>query len=382
MNVLIARSVFARRGVSLLELILALALSVIVMAAIAWALHLHLNAFDTRRTDVEKSQLARAVLKLVADDLRSVVAHNAIDFTDAAELATTSSVAGLNNALSGTGNTNGTGSTGNSTNTNGSGTSSSSSQNQVSSGNLSSGSTSGTGTTSTGNTSSTGSTGGAEEEPKDLSADLMPSTIPGIYGNQYQLSVDVSRLPRIEDFMVSVGTSDIPSDVKTIAYYLGASAGPVDAAQDTLVAQRQAAQASSSTSAQGWGRGLMRRVLDRSVTQWAVNSGDTSRLDAQGELVAEEVVALEFRYFDGTAWLTQWDTQANGGLPQAIEIAVAISTGNADDVVPSTSPLSQDGVGQPLALQSGANIKVYSQVIRIPAAKPLEADASLETDAP
>jgi hypothetical protein len=344
----------ARRGVSLLELILALSLSVIVMAAIAWAMHLHLSAFDTRRTDVEKSQLARAVLKLVADDLRSVVAHNAIDFTDAAKLATTSSVAGLD-ALAGGG---GTGDD----------------QDQDDDG-------SGDDDGDEGGDESS-STGDEEEQPKDLSADLMPSTIPGIYGNQYQLSIDVSRLPRIEDFMVTAGASDIPSDVKTVAYYLAADTGPVDAAEDTLVAQRQAAQASSSANAQGWGRGLMRRVLDRSVTQWALNNGDASRLDAQGELVAEEVVALEFRYFDGTAWLTEWDTQASGGLPQAIEVAVAISTGDANEIVPTGSPLAQDGVLEPLALQSGTNIKVYSQVIRIPAAKPLEEDATLETDAP
>jgi hypothetical protein len=349
----------ARRGVSLLELVLALALSVLVMGAIAFALHLHLNAFDTRRTDVEKSQLARAVLKLMADDLRSVVAHNAIDFTDAAKLATTSSVPGLDDALSGGDDTGGDDDDDDQDDTGGDDDDDSDA---------------GGGDTPTDGTE--------EEQPKDLSADLMPSTIPGIYGNQYQLSVDVSRLPRIEDFMLTAGASDIPSDVKTIAYYLAADTGPVDAAEDTLVAQRAAAQASSSAGAQGWGRGLMRRTLDRSVTQWAVNNGDTSRLDAKGELVAEEVVTLEFRYFDGTAWLTEWDTQASGGLPQAIEVAVAINTRSADEVVASGSPLSQDGVSEPLALQSGGNIKVYSQVIRIPSAKPLEEDATLETDAP
>lgn len=328
------------RGVTLLELILALGLSVIVLGAIAWMLQLYLRAFDTRRTDIEKAQLARAVLKLIGDDLRSVVAHNAIDFTDAARLATGGTVPGLDEETSGD------------------------EDNDEDDGDADQ---PGDGAISDANAS------GEEEEPKDLSADLTPSTIPGIYGNQFQLQIDISRLPRIEDLYATAGASDLPSDVKTVAYYLAADVGPTDDTQSTLLADERAAQNSSAASAQGWGRGLMRRALDRSVTQWAVANGDTSRLDTQGQLVAEEVVALEFRYFDGTTWLTEWDTEASGGLPQAIEVAVAISTSDvaaADslDVTPA-----QSGPLDPLAQQQNSNVKVFSQIIRIPSAAPLEA---------
>jgi hypothetical protein len=344
-----------RRGVTLLELILALGLSVIVLGAIAWALQLYLRAFDTRRTDIEKAQLARAVLKLIADDLRSVVAHNAIDFTDAAKLATAASVPGLDEALGGDDSGGGDDLVGG-----------------ISGDDIPTGDT---------------PTDGAEEEPKDLSSDLMPSTIPGIYGNQYQLQMDISRLPRIEDFVAGPGRGDIPSDVKTVAYYLAPETTPTDDNESTLLADRQAAQAASAAASQGWGRGLVRRALDRSVTEWAVNNGDLSLLDAQGELVAEEVVALEFRYFDGSSWLMEWDTQSNGGLPQAIEVAVAIDTRDAVDIAASGSRAPQTTELDPLALQSGDDIKVFSQIIRIPAAAPIDPNQTLddeviETDAP
>ena len=152
----------SRRGaLTLLELILALALSVIVIAAIGWAIQLHLQALDTRRSDVEEAQLARAVLKLIADDLHSVVAYNTINYDEAARIA----------AMGIPG---------------------------VASGDIEEGDDNFEQDPVEGDPEATAPE--EEEPPKDLSADLTPGAIPGIYGNQYQLQVDISRLPRIEDF--------------------------------------------------------------------------------------------------------------------------------------------------------------------------------------
>src|SRR5688500_6057297 len=53
-------------GMTLLELMLALSLSVVVMGVIAIVIDLHLRTLDTRRTEVEEAQLARAVLRQMA----------------------------------------------------------------------------------------------------------------------------------------------------------------------------------------------------------------------------------------------------------------------------------------------------------------------------
>lgn len=42
------------------------------------------------------------------------------------------------------------------------------------------------------------------------------------------------------------------------------------------------------------------------------------------QLLAAEVVQLEFRYYDGQFWSSQWDSQAQGSLPLAVEVAVAV----------------------------------------------------------
>jgi len=41
------------------------------------------------------------------------------------------------------------------------------------------------------------------------------------------------------------------------------------------------------------------------------------------QLLAAEVVQLEFRYFDGQSWVSQWDSGQTGAIPQAVEVALA-----------------------------------------------------------
>ena len=62
-------------GLTLLELILALALSVLVLMAIGMAIDMHYRMFDVRRTSIEETHVARAVLRSIADDLRTAVQY-------------------------------------------------------------------------------------------------------------------------------------------------------------------------------------------------------------------------------------------------------------------------------------------------------------------
>jgi hypothetical protein len=70
----------------------------------------------------------------------------------------------------------------------------------------------------------------------------------------------------------------------------------------------------------------VRRSLDRAVTRFASQSGDIGGLDAAAEVLATEVVAVQFAYFDGTTWLSEWDSQSMQSLPLAIEILLTIAT--------------------------------------------------------
>jgi type II secretory pathway component PulJ len=62
-------------GFTLLEVLLSLVLSVLVLAIVATAVSLHMRLLNSSRTDIEQSQLARAVLRQMADDLHGAVAY-------------------------------------------------------------------------------------------------------------------------------------------------------------------------------------------------------------------------------------------------------------------------------------------------------------------
>ncbi len=265
-----------RAAFTLLEMLLALGLSAVVIAAIAMAVDIHWRVLDAGRRDVEEAQLARAILTRMADDIRGAVQYDPQQAekllgqvvpspTDAGELA---SAAGLNAA-------------------------------EVQ--------------------SAMSEMGG---DSTDAPSSWVPPSIPALYGSTDVLQVDVSRLPRLDQISAAVGADPLSptaqhlTDVQSIAYYLGdagvaSSSQPVDGAS----------AAPSGTASSG---GLFRRQLDRAITAWAAEQGTLSNVDVLLEPIAPEVTRLEFSYYDGSSWYSEWDSVAAGGLPTAVEIAIAL----------------------------------------------------------
>ena len=103
-----------------------------------------------------------------------------------------------------------------------------------------------------------------------------------------------------------------------------------------------------------------------------------SRLDAVGEVIALEVMALEFRYFDGQQWLSAWDSEELGGLPMAIEVAIAVEDDTGDPRPGNGSATNSNNLS---SAQSAQNVRIYHQVIRIPSADPTSNEEAFETDA-
>ena len=72
---------------------------------------------------------------------------------------------------------------------------------------------------------------------------------------------------------------------------------------------------------------------------------------------------MEIYYFDGTEWLTSWDTTQGNGLPQAIRVAIALADPSHPERMQSVASIedayNQDPDG------------VYSQIIRLPASDPI-----------
>ena len=101
-----------RRGLTLLELMLALTLSTFVLVAISMAIDLHLRVLQSRRGHVERIQLARSVLTIIANDLRSTVQQNTTDFSALASLASAALSGAAADATGATGTDSGSGGTG------------------------------------------------------------------------------------------------------------------------------------------------------------------------------------------------------------------------------------------------------------------------------
>lgn len=273
-----ADSVATRLGITLLELMLALGLTSLVLAAVAMAIDLYLRTLDRRRQEVDEAQLVRAVLRRMADDLRSVVRFSPPNAEELESLMSAGASLDPTKALQGLGvSPPGSGANGTSTD--------------------------------------------PATDSASLAASLTPAVVPGLYGSATELQVDVSRLPRVDEYSPVVagpGLSavDIPSDVRTVTYFVRTGmAGGLPG----LVPPEEA------------GMGLVRREIGRARALWTGNQGDAQQLAQTERLLAPEVAGLEFRYFDGQQWLSQWDSTALGRLPSAVEILVLLRSEATND---------------------------------------------------
>jgi hypothetical protein len=354
-------------GVSLLELILALSLTTVVMGLIAMAIDLNFRMFDTRRSQVEETQLARSLLRHIGDDIRASVEQLRPDLTGLETVAGNSqnassvlggSAAGALGALGGAGGgQEGDQSSGGGAGQNGGG-GASGSGGASSGGGQSGGGMGGLG----GATASNLSVNPQTQQATSTYGDQSGSTVVGLYGTSTELQLDVSRLPRLDQYQAEMsqtgvmGVVDIPSDMKTITYFLRSEEAAAAGTIPGMAVQ---------SSVDGRGRGLMRRVLDRAVSAWAEENGTTSGTLGETELLANEVVGLEFMYFDGASWASEWDSVAMQGLPVAIEIRLMLQVGDGSQQTATLNPLASLSEEIP-------EEKMYTLTVNLPTATPYE----------
>jgi hypothetical protein len=328
------------------------------------AVDLNLRLFETRRNYLEESQLAREVLRLLADDIRGAVAPHEQDVSGVMQLLSGS----LGDSSSAGGNSAGTASGGTSGDQSGTGSGQQSGAGGGQQGGTGSGQQGGTGGTNQAESGATDDTAAllgesdTSSNTESLSSAVTVPTKPGIYGNQYELQIDVSRLPRQDQFFPDVKENsqtsivDIPSDVKTVTYYILNNDSAVATDKPTLAAT----DLSQADNPNVIGHGLVRRQLDRCVSEWAVNNGNAATLATEGEVIAPEALSIEFMYFDGTDWRTEWDSESQGGLPIAIQIIVGFG-----DIASFRGGASQSMTSSAGNLQ---NIRYYRTIVNVPAA--------------
>ncbi|MEI8380371.1 MAG: type II secretion system protein GspJ [Planctomycetota bacterium] len=282
-----------RQAFTLVEVMLALTLSVILLGAIFTAMDQSWRLTANGREEMERSQLARALIRKIAIDVRSISFVPPIMTDDSASAAGASTSTGS------------TGSTGASTSAGSSGSSS----------------TGSTGTTATG-TSTTDTT--ATDTPTARSI--------GIRGNAQRVEMHISRARRDLNFSSSVNGNNVQSrssDLRVLTYQLSTS-----------------------------GSGLIRTDGDRLATLMVEDKGGAATTLAAQQVLAPEVSYLQFRYFDGAAWYTSWDSESSGRLPRSIEVTIGFAP-----------PKNKPGPLFRVTVSQSAN--QFRTVILIPIADPL-----------
>ncbi len=318
-----------RGGFTLLELMLSLALIVVATALIGSLIQFYASSFATRGDDIRRAQLARSILTMIAEDIRSVVVKQEYDPSVLEQL--------LNGSSSGGGAAPTTDASG------GSGLASEAASPDA----------------------------GATTATSNLAETATTAIPPGIYGTQFQLMVDVSRVPKPDEYMriqqslLDNTLTDIPGDMKTVTYYV--QAATTMGVEDTMAAF------GSGTENEGYNSGLVRRQLDRAITAYAEEMGDTTRLLRTGDLVAPEVISLEFAFFDGTQWLTQWDSSTQS-LPWLVQISLAMQSATGARKGKLEPGVQINTLG--LADRQNYGVEIYQLVVAIPGAQLRAADAA------
>jgi hypothetical protein len=229
-------------------------LTSLLLVVMSMAIDFHLRVAEKGRVEVEEGQLARTLLHMIANDLRNAVVPASGENTGSSD-SSAGSMSGGGDILDGS-------------------------------------------------------------ETSSPAESVITTTPTGLYGSIDSLQVDVSRLPRLDQYItetdqLSAATPvDVTSAVKTVTYYLLAPGEGGTITTDEGVVDQS---------------GLVRRELDRAVTAYADEQGSLDEAALETEPIAPEVVGIEFLYYNGTDWLEEWDSDTNGGLPLAVQVSLALA---------------------------------------------------------
>jgi type II secretory pathway pseudopilin PulG len=317
-----------RAGYTLLELLLALALSIIVISTIASAIHINLFSLARSQGRIERKQIARSVLAMIGNDIRAAVEFKAVDYS------------GLENVLlsqqlaAGVPPTpdidEGEAPDGGDSDDNGDSDDDASLARE--------------------SLSNVPSSPTFSNNSEDESLDDSESWSIGLIGDANYIWLDISRLPRIDQYHPLIQTTQdavtTGSDIKQVVYYVGSVAG-------------QSNSGSATRDNRGAQTGLIRDQIDRAVAFYQGGLDPTTPKEFS-QLVAAEVVQIGFRYFDGQQWVSQWDSEEFGGFPTAVEVNVVIDSNPVDETPNDPDDFSNRDDGR---------FESYRSVVHLPLAE-------------
>jgi hypothetical protein len=398
-----------RHGLTLLEVILSLFLTAVVAVLIGGLVQLYLVNETRGRESLRQTQTARAILNMIADDIRTTVRYQPYD-TSGLQQMLSGAGASMMGGVGGMGGTAGGGTAGGGAaggGTAGGGAAGGGAAGGgaagagmagggaagggaagggVDGGGMAGGGMAGGGMAGGGMAGGgmagggMGATGGASGSSMQGSTGttVIP---PGIFGTESSIEIDVSRMPRPDEYVIQPGDvtrgtlGDMPSDIKTVGYYVQSlrADGVLDPLAQLTAQSAQGATSSNGAAGNGMSGGLVRRSLDRAVTQYAYLNGNSEQLSRTGEIIAPEILGIEFSYFNASSgWQTQWDS-SQMGLPHVVKVTLAMQSESKARSSPLEPGLMLSTITSGMVEEHG--IQFYSVNVIIPGSMLLSAPA-------
>lgn len=251
-----------RAAFTLLELMLALGLTVTLLTVVYAALELHWRFSTLGQVEVERAQIARAILTKMSADIRSTMYRSPVDEYVDGSMA---------------------------------------------------------------DSSGDGESDGTDETVDDVldetvvevtdPADAYSGSNVGVFGDATSITLHIRRPYRLNPGSEEQMLNPISeSDQKAVSYFLAGAEGTLSS---MTVGQFQ-----TTTEYEDGIDGLARMSGDRFSLALADQQNDLVQLASQSRLLAEEINTLSFEYHDGVEWLTEWDSNVMGRLPNAIGITI------------------------------------------------------------
>ena len=261
------------KGYTLLELILALSLSIVVLTLIFGAINLYVLQLTKHQARVERELVSRAVLKIMANDIRAALESRPIQYS------------GINDFLE-----------------------SATLANNVASGEL---------RLEDADTAAAKKTAAEKTKAQQKRGNLFRPRFSGTAGT---ITFDLRRPAEISQLNPASSSQDweqrsTGSNITSVSYFYSSPSG----------------DATSGAPVSG---GMYRREVPRRPSQPLEQTDSPENLTESSELLAGEVAKLGFRYFDGRDWFEVWDSTSSHKFPAAVEISVIVAPHTANASYP------------------------------------------------
>jgi len=260
------RTVPQRQGFTLLEVVIALGIGLILLGGIYSAIEIYMRITITGQDQVARAQIIRAIFNRMSVDAASVVFSVPEEETEDEESLEDPATSDLEDAAA------------------------------------------------------------AEDEiVVDVgdSVSAIQQTSLGVVGDSTTLMLHISRPARGLSYVTAADANSIvtrTSDLLSVSYFLAAEGGSTLGAAVASLALSNSTDTTDSSGVVG----LARLEGDRMALDYADTQSDIDGMAQASQILAPEVVYLQFRYFDGIDWLDAWDSQTEGRLPRAIEVTMGL----------------------------------------------------------